>query len=64
MRVRMVVSLYWKDDIDLDCCKFRGEARYKLTRERNPNHKKTPYAILTPRLQRFYASEVTAEQIT
>ncbi|KAL0396197.1 UNVERIFIED_CONTAM: hypothetical protein Scaly_0068100 [Sesamum calycinum] len=55
--------LYWKDDIDLDCSKFRGEARYKLTRERNPNHKKTLYAILTPRLQRFYAS-ATAEQIT
>ncbi|KAL0455985.1 UNVERIFIED_CONTAM: hypothetical protein Slati_0937700 [Sesamum latifolium] len=61
--------LYWKDDIDLDYCKFCGEARYKPTRERNPNRKNTPYAIfrylpLTPFLQRLYASEATAEQIT
>ncbi|KAL0318100.1 UNVERIFIED_CONTAM: movement protein [Sesamum calycinum] len=35
-----------KDDIDLDYCKFCGEARYKVTRERNHNYKKTPYAIL------------------
>ncbi|KAL0448009.1 UNVERIFIED_CONTAM: hypothetical protein Slati_1928800 [Sesamum latifolium] len=39
------------------------------TRERNPNRKKTPYAILnylplTPRLQRLYASKATAEQMT
>ncbi|KAL0402325.1 UNVERIFIED_CONTAM: hypothetical protein Slati_4262400 [Sesamum latifolium] len=39
--------LYWKDDIDLDYCKFCGRARYKPTRVRNPNHKKTPYAVLT-----------------
>ncbi|KAL0427514.1 UNVERIFIED_CONTAM: hypothetical protein Slati_2926200 [Sesamum latifolium] len=38
--------LYWKDDIDLDYCKFCGEARYKPTRERNPNRKKIPYAVL------------------
>ncbi|KAL0427602.1 UNVERIFIED_CONTAM: hypothetical protein Slati_2935000 [Sesamum latifolium] len=43
--------------------------RYKPTRERNPNRKKTPYAILrylalTPPLQRLYASEATAEQMT
>ncbi|KAL0417046.1 UNVERIFIED_CONTAM: hypothetical protein Slati_3536500 [Sesamum latifolium] len=61
--------LYWKDDIDLDYCKFCGEARYKPTRECNPNRKKTPYAVLrylpiTPRLQRLYASQVTAEQMT
>ncbi|KAL0439006.1 UNVERIFIED_CONTAM: hypothetical protein Slati_2383600 [Sesamum latifolium] len=61
--------LYWKDDIDLDYCKFCGEARYKPTRECNPNRKKTPYAMLrylpiTPRLQRLYASQVTAEQMT
>ncbi|KAL0409371.1 UNVERIFIED_CONTAM: hypothetical protein Sradi_1871500 [Sesamum radiatum] len=68
MRVRMVACCR-KDDIDLEYCKFCGEARYKLTREGNPNCKKTPYAILrylplTPRLQRLYASETTAEQIT
>ncbi|KAL0355391.1 UNVERIFIED_CONTAM: hypothetical protein Sradi_3986000 [Sesamum radiatum] len=28
--------LYWKDDIDLDYCKFCGTARYKSTRVRNP----------------------------
>ncbi|KAL0449091.1 UNVERIFIED_CONTAM: hypothetical protein Slati_1465500 [Sesamum latifolium] len=33
--------LYWKDNIDLDYCKFCGETRYKPTRERNPNRKKT-----------------------
>ncbi|KAL0433561.1 UNVERIFIED_CONTAM: hypothetical protein Slati_2690400 [Sesamum latifolium] len=38
--------LYWKDDIDLDYCKFYGEARYKPIREQNLNRKKTPYAIL------------------
>ncbi|KAL0448023.1 UNVERIFIED_CONTAM: hypothetical protein Slati_1930200 [Sesamum latifolium] len=27
--------LYWKDNIDLDYCKFYGQARYKPTRERN-----------------------------
>ncbi|KAL0401997.1 UNVERIFIED_CONTAM: hypothetical protein Slati_4229600 [Sesamum latifolium] len=39
--------LYWKDDIDLDYCKFCGGARYKPTRVRNPNRKKTPYAVLS-----------------
>ncbi|KAL0439252.1 UNVERIFIED_CONTAM: hypothetical protein Slati_2408200 [Sesamum latifolium] len=38
--------LYWKDDIDLGYCKFCGEARYKPTREQNPNGKKTPYVVL------------------
>ncbi|KAL0458239.1 UNVERIFIED_CONTAM: hypothetical protein Slati_0451100 [Sesamum latifolium] len=37
--------LYWKDNIDLDYCKFCGEARYKPTK-RNPNRTKTPYAVL------------------
>ncbi|KAL0410871.1 UNVERIFIED_CONTAM: hypothetical protein Slati_3676800, partial [Sesamum latifolium] len=61
--------LYWKDDIDLDYCNFYGESRYHPTRERNPNHKKTPYAILsylpiTHRLQRLYASQATEKQMT
>ncbi|KAL0361179.1 UNVERIFIED_CONTAM: hypothetical protein Sradi_3802400 [Sesamum radiatum] len=38
--------LYWKDDIDLEYCKFCGEARYKPTRDHNPNYTKTPYAVL------------------
>ncbi|KAL0404213.1 UNVERIFIED_CONTAM: hypothetical protein Sradi_2062100 [Sesamum radiatum] len=37
--------LYRKDDIDMDNCKFCGEARYKPTREQNLNRKKTPYNI-------------------
>ncbi|KAL0433488.1 UNVERIFIED_CONTAM: hypothetical protein Slati_2683100 [Sesamum latifolium] len=61
--------LYWKDDIDLDYCKFCRMARYKPTRVRNPNGKKTPYAVLRylpiiPRLQRLYVSKTTAEQMT
>ncbi|KAL0364161.1 UNVERIFIED_CONTAM: hypothetical protein Sangu_0513700 [Sesamum angustifolium] len=57
------------DEIDLDCCKFCGEFRYKPTRERNPNRKKIPYAILrylpfTLCLQRLYASETIAKQMT
>ncbi|KAL0449530.1 UNVERIFIED_CONTAM: hypothetical protein Slati_1509400 [Sesamum latifolium] len=53
----------------MDYCKLCGEARYKPKRERNPNRRKTPYAILwylllTPRLQRLYASQATAEQMT
>ncbi|KAL0453359.1 UNVERIFIED_CONTAM: hypothetical protein Slati_1314000 [Sesamum latifolium] len=61
--------LYWKDDIDMDYCKFCGEATYQPTRERNPNCKKTPYAILrylplTRCLQRLYASQATTEQMT
>ncbi|KAL0406334.1 UNVERIFIED_CONTAM: hypothetical protein Slati_3947300 [Sesamum latifolium] len=61
--------LYWKDNINLEYCKFCGEARYEPTKERNSNRKKTPFAILrylplTPRLQRLYASQATAKQIT
>ncbi|KAL0369910.1 UNVERIFIED_CONTAM: hypothetical protein Sangu_0309100 [Sesamum angustifolium] len=57
--------LYWKDNIDLDYCKFCGEARYKLNKESNPNRTKTPYALLrylsiTSRLQRLYALQATA----
>ncbi|KAL2240246.1 UNVERIFIED_CONTAM: hypothetical protein Sindi_0665800, partial [Sesamum indicum] len=42
---------------------------YKITREQNPNRKKTPYAILsylpiTPLRQRLYASEETVEHMT
>ncbi|KAL0427883.1 UNVERIFIED_CONTAM: hypothetical protein Slati_2963100 [Sesamum latifolium] len=45
------------------------EKLYKLTRERNPNRTKTPYAMLrylsiTPCLQRLYASQATVEKMT
>ncbi|KAL0292625.1 UNVERIFIED_CONTAM: hypothetical protein Sangu_2528300 [Sesamum angustifolium] len=61
--------LYWKDDINLDYCKFCGEATYKPKRERNPNRKKTPHAVLRYLplivcMQMLYALEVTAEQMT
>ncbi|KAL0290167.1 UNVERIFIED_CONTAM: hypothetical protein Sangu_2585900 [Sesamum angustifolium] len=60
--------LYWNNGTDLDYCKFCAEARYKSTRERNPNSKKIPYAILrylvyTPRLQTLYAPKATVEQM-
>ncbi|KAL0420670.1 UNVERIFIED_CONTAM: hypothetical protein Slati_3089900 [Sesamum latifolium] len=60
--------LYSKDDIDLDYCTFYGETRCRLTRERNPNRKRTTYAILrylllTLRMQRLYTSEAIAEQM-
>ncbi|KAK4386242.1 hypothetical protein Sango_2494800 [Sesamum angolense] len=47
--------LYWKDDVDLEYCKFCGDARYKPARRREPQQKKSPYAVfryqpLTPRL--------------
>ncbi|KAL0284146.1 UNVERIFIED_CONTAM: hypothetical protein Sangu_2475300 [Sesamum angustifolium] len=69
MRVGMVAMLYWKDDIDMEYCKFCGEPRYKPTRDQNPRHKKSPYVVLrylplTPRLQRLYASPATAEHKT
>ncbi|KAL0388971.1 UNVERIFIED_CONTAM: hypothetical protein Scaly_0254200 [Sesamum calycinum] len=45
--------LYWKDNINMDYCKFCREARYKLTRERNPNRKKTLYVILRGLFENF-----------
>ncbi|KAL0328063.1 UNVERIFIED_CONTAM: hypothetical protein Scaly_2238900 [Sesamum calycinum] len=39
--------LYWKDDIDMEYCKFCGDPRYKPTRDRNPRRKKSPYAVLS-----------------
>ncbi|KAL0456081.1 UNVERIFIED_CONTAM: hypothetical protein Slati_0947300 [Sesamum latifolium] len=61
--------LYWKDDVDLEYCKFCGDARYKPTRGRDPRRKKSPYAVLRylpliPRLQRLYCSRSTAEHMT
>ncbi|KAL0284724.1 UNVERIFIED_CONTAM: hypothetical protein Scaly_2841100 [Sesamum calycinum] len=39
--------LYWKDDVDLEYCKFCGDARYKLSRGRDLYQKKSPYAVLS-----------------
>ncbi|KAL0310133.1 UNVERIFIED_CONTAM: hypothetical protein Scaly_2956500 [Sesamum calycinum] len=38
--------LYWKDDIDLEYCKFCGDGRYKPARGRDPHRKRSPYAVL------------------
>ncbi|KAL0360852.1 UNVERIFIED_CONTAM: hypothetical protein Sradi_3769700 [Sesamum radiatum] len=61
--------LYWKDNIELEYCKFCGDPRYKPTRDRNPQRKKSPYDLLRylpliPRLQRLYASPATAKHMT
>ncbi|KAL0307262.1 UNVERIFIED_CONTAM: hypothetical protein Sradi_6143500 [Sesamum radiatum] len=61
--------LYWKDNIDMEYCKFCGDPRHKPIRDRNPRRKKFPYAVLrylplTPRLQRLYASPMTVEHMT
>ncbi|KAL0316472.1 UNVERIFIED_CONTAM: hypothetical protein Sradi_5525400 [Sesamum radiatum] len=37
---------YWKDEIGLEYYKFYGDPRYKPTRDRNPQCKKCPYAVL------------------
>ncbi|KAL0350139.1 UNVERIFIED_CONTAM: hypothetical protein Sradi_4163100 [Sesamum radiatum] len=61
--------LYWKDDVDLEYCKFCGDGRYKPTRGRDPHRKKSQYVVLrylppTPALQRLYSSRATAEHMT
>ncbi|KAL0428621.1 UNVERIFIED_CONTAM: hypothetical protein Slati_3036900 [Sesamum latifolium] len=61
--------LYWKDNIGLEYCKFYGDPMYKPTRDRNPQCKKSPYAILRylpliPRLLRLYALPATTEHMT
>ncbi|KAL0416607.1 UNVERIFIED_CONTAM: hypothetical protein Slati_3492600 [Sesamum latifolium] len=38
--------MYWKDDVDLEYCKFCGDARYKPTRGQDPHRKKSPYDVL------------------
>ncbi|WMV50469.1 hypothetical protein MTR67_043854 [Solanum verrucosum] len=53
--------LYYKDDIDLESCKFCGKSHYKQT----PSRKKVPikvmhYLPLIPRLKRLYASNRSA----
>ncbi|KAL0284313.1 UNVERIFIED_CONTAM: hypothetical protein Sradi_7202400, partial [Sesamum radiatum] len=61
--------LYWKDDVDLEYCKFCGDSRYKLARGRDPHWKKSLYVVLrylplTPRLQRLYSSRTIVEHMT
>ncbi|XP_039146743.1 uncharacterized protein LOC120283984 [Dioscorea cayenensis subsp. rotundata] len=63
--------LFWKSDEHEKFCKFCKLPRYKQREEtlNNPMHKRVAYAILrylplTPRLQRLYASKVTAPHMT
>ncbi|KAK4397814.1 hypothetical protein Sango_1256900 [Sesamum angolense] len=61
--------LYWKDDVDLEYCKFCGDARYQLSHGRDPHWKKSPHVVfkytpLTPHLQRLYSSRLTADHLT
>ncbi|KAL0387861.1 UNVERIFIED_CONTAM: hypothetical protein Sradi_2667900 [Sesamum radiatum] len=38
--------LYWRDDINLEYCKFCGDARYKPSGGRDSHRKKSPYDVL------------------
>ncbi|KAL4360851.1 hypothetical protein GQ457_04G005670 [Hibiscus cannabinus] len=59
--------IYWGCDSELSECKFCGHPRYKDNAgEGSSNrkaYKKMYYFPLTPRLQRLYASEVTAKHM-
>ncbi|KAG8379137.1 hypothetical protein BUALT_Bualt07G0056900 [Buddleja alternifolia] len=61
--------LFWKDDEDLQECKICHHPRFKpRKRGRKKKHKSIPfkqlsYLPLTPRLQRLYTSQTTAEHM-
>ena len=60
--------LVYKEDANLDACKFCGHARWKRQRsqQRNQNplsYSRMHYLPLKPRLQRFYVSRSTAEHM-
>ncbi|KAL6561202.1 hypothetical protein OROMI_016803 [Orobanche minor] len=62
--------LYWGDDLNKLCCNICDHPRYKKNRrggnkrqKTNEAYKKMYYFPLTPRLQRLYASEATAEDM-
>ena len=62
--------LYWKDDIDRRQCRFCFHDRYRHKRKISKNHsrkevpyKRMHYLPLTPRLQRLYASNATAQHM-
>ena len=63
--------LFWNNDKYCEACKFCGLPRYKEIRGQvaRRNQKRVAYAVLrylplTPRLQRLYASTVTAPHMT
>ncbi|KAL0352078.1 UNVERIFIED_CONTAM: hypothetical protein Scaly_1596500 [Sesamum calycinum] len=55
--------LYWKDDVDLEYCKFYGEGRYKPARGRDPHQKKSLYAVLRSCLNELYQHHHPADPI-
>ncbi|KAL0320434.1 UNVERIFIED_CONTAM: hypothetical protein Sradi_5304900 [Sesamum radiatum] len=68
MRVR-TAHVVLKGRHRLEYCKFCGDPRYKLIRDLDPQHKKSPYAVLrylplTPRLQRLCDSPTMAQHMT
>ncbi|XP_047341596.1 uncharacterized protein LOC124945211 [Impatiens glandulifera] len=56
--------LFWRDEIELESCKFCNDPRYNgICHQRKPN-KQLFYLPLAPRLQRLYASHVMASHMT
>ena len=57
--------LYWKNDINLRNCKICNQERYKPMRKKGKEvpYKRMHYLPITPRLQRLYASSVTAHHM-
>ncbi|KAJ8767880.1 hypothetical protein K2173_020820 [Erythroxylum novogranatense] len=64
---RMGCMLCWGDDMNLDQCKFCGQPRFKprkhSMKQKLISWKQMYYFPLTPRLQRLYASDVTASHM-
>src|SRR5436305_1129175 len=57
--------LYYKDDTHLEKCKFYTAPRYKITQKKERKAlKKMWYFPLGSRLQRLFASETTATNMT
>ncbi|KAL0423447.1 UNVERIFIED_CONTAM: hypothetical protein Sradi_0879500 [Sesamum radiatum] len=60
--------LFWKDDKHLEFCKFCRHARYKPVKGQKPRRKRSAYTtlryLITPQLQRLYASNTTAEHMS
>ncbi|XP_075507349.1 uncharacterized protein LOC142544170 [Primulina tabacum] len=60
--------IYWRDDFDLQQCRFCGHPRYKPSLRRTVKKKKVPwnrmyYFPLTSRFQRLHASVETAKHM-
>ena len=60
--------LFYKEDANLDACKFCGYSRWKRQRSQWKNQNPLPYSRmhylpLKPRLQRLYASRSSAEHM-